>query len=191
MCMWKDLIRKTNHGESLWTKAQVIWYCWFLQILTPLSPSPALVLSPFYTSPTPFPTAAGVSCSMISFHRQTQISLSLCLLNTHALIFKSPPSLSEECSMWHVALWLLILVNLLRGEWLVLEMWLCSKKCVFFMWCLFHACTCVIGGTMIFLINNSSLPPHGYTLFLKLLGKADLFSTNQKCCRADNNAGDE
>lgn len=49
-------------------------------------------------------------------------------------LFHSFSVYTEECSMWKsVALWLLILATLLRGEWLSLVLWviLCSNKCVF------------------------------------------------------------
>lgn len=192
MCMWKDLIRKTNHGQSLWTKAQVIWCGWFLQILTSRSPSPALVLSPFYTSPTPFHTAAGVSCSIIFVSpSDPDLSITLSLKHTRS---RFPISRFINRGVQHVACCSLAFdPHQSAQRWVTCAWDVTVLKEVCFLY-VFISCMHMCDWWYNDLsppYNNSSPPPHGYTLFLKLLGKTDLFSTNQKCCWADNNAGDE
>lgn len=111
-------------------------------------------------------------CWCVMFYHPVSPSdpdLSISPSHTDALIFHCPASLPEECSMWHVALWLLILVSLPGGEWLI-WLWLCSNKRVFFTWRLRHMCVCERSyDDLSHLYNCSSLSQHGYTLFFFFL----------------------
>lgn len=77
--------------------------------------------------------------------------LSLCFS-----LFHSFSVYTEECSMWQaVALWLLILATLLRGEWLSSVLWVMLEQvCVFCMCCTQCACLLLISVHSAALFNT-------------------------------------
>ena len=102
----------------------------------PLCLSGSLSLSPPLPSlPLPASHSLHLFSPTFSFSPFPALYLVLTLISPpHFSLFHSFSVNTEECSMWPaVALWLLILATLLRGEWLssVLGVRLCSNKCVF------------------------------------------------------------
>lgn len=113
-------------------------------LLIALTPSPFLLL----LSPPPpvshSPHLFFLVCFFYNLFPSADPDLCLTLLLFFFLIHPFFVNL-EECSMWQaLALWLFILVNLLRGEWLSSVPWLRlrSNKCVFSACDVYTLCVC-------------------------------------------------
>lgn len=113
-------------------------------LLIALTPSPFLLL---VSPPPPVSHSPHLFCFLFflqSFSLCGPRSLSHTSSSSFFLIHPFFVNL-EECSMWQaLALWLFILVNLLRGEWLSSVPWLRlrSNKCVFSACDVYTLCVC-------------------------------------------------